>query len=188
METDHHKQPAGVFTSILSGWRKLRTRPVLSTVFDVCAIIVLMVAIHAWQTRDLPEGEPAPARGLFTLDGQSIESPIAMGEVGVVYFFAPWCNVCRASMGNLNDLVSEGKVAWASAIALDFSSTSEVQQFVDDLGITMPVFLGAAQEIDNWNIRGYPTYFVINESGQIDSSSVGYSTEAGLRFRVWWAE
>ena len=166
----------------------MRARPVLATLFDILLLIGVMVAIHAWQTRDLPVSEPAPARPLFTLDGESLELPVEEGQVGVVYFFAPWCHVCRASMGNLDELLADGQVAWASAIALDYENTAQVQQFVDDLGIAMPVFLGAGPEIVNWKIRGYPTYFVIDANGRIDSSSVGYSTGLGLRFRVWWAE
>ena len=171
-----------------TSWRKFRSRPVLSTIFDVALIIGLMFSIHAWQTRELPVNEPAPARPLLTLAGDSIQSPIQHGEVGVVYFFAPWCHVCRASMDNLDQLLADENVAWASAIALDYSSTAAVQQFVDELGISMPVLMGQGQEARDWKIRGFPTYFVIDSKGQINSSSVGYSTSLGLRFRIWWAD
>lgn len=152
-------------------------------------MVGLMVAIHAWQTRGLPIEEPAPVRPLFTLDGAGPQIPVVPGEVGVVYFFAPWCHVCRASMGNLDELLANGKVDWASAIALDFENTTQVQQFVDEVGIdAMPVFLGGGEEVANWKIRAYPTYFVLDSNGRIESSSVGYSTSLGLRFRTWWAE
>lgn len=176
-----------VIEQLRAGWRRLRARPVLATVLDVLVLVGIMFAIHAWQTRNLPVDKPAPVRPLMTLADGTIRSPMNTGEVGVVYFFAPWCHVCRASMGNLDDLLADGKVAWASAIALDYENTAAVDDFVDDVGITMPVFLGGMQEIAFWKIRAYPTYFVINANGKIVSSSVGYSTKAGLRFRVWWA-
>lgn len=171
-----------------SGWRSFRARPVLSTAFDVLILIAVMVAVHAWQTRGLPVAETAPARPLLTLDGDLAQSSVQPGAVGVVYFFAPWCHVCRASMGNLDELLEDGSVAWASAIALDYENAAAVEQFVDDVGITMPVLLGQGQEIRDWGIRGYPTYFVIDSTGRINSRSVGYSTALGLRFRIWWAD
>ena len=151
-----------MYRRIKRAWVQLRTSPVLATLFDILLLAAVMFAIHAWQTRDLPVSEPAPARPLFTLDGETLKMPVEEGSVGVVYFFAPWCHVCRASMGNLEDLLEGGQVDWSSAIALDYENTAQVQQFVDQLGITMPVFLGAGPEIANWKIRGYPTYFVIN--------------------------
>jgi len=169
-------------------WQEFRSRPVLSTLFDAIVLVGVMVAIHAWQTRDLPLAEPAPARPLLTLEGVAAQSPIHEGEVGVVYFFAPWCHVCRASMGNLDDLVADGNVAWASAIALDYEDTRSVENFVEEVGISFPVLMGQGQEVIDWGIRGYPTYFVIGSNGQIASRSVGYSTSLGLRFRLWWAD
>lgn len=177
-----------MYEKLRAGWLGLRARPVPALVFDVFVIAGIMFAIHAWQTRDLPLDEPAPARILQSLDGTSAQSPVEPGAVGVVYFFAPWCRICRASMGNLDELVADGTVAWASAVALDYESTQAVEQFVDDVGISMPVLLGQGQEVSDWAIRAFPTYFVIDSDGRIVSSSVGYSTGLGLRFRVWWAE
>ena len=45
---------------------------------------------------------------------------VSEGEAGIVYFFAPWCFYCRTSIGNLDDLVADGNVAWATAVALDY--------------------------------------------------------------------
>jgi thioredoxin-related protein len=36
-----------------------------------------------------------------------------------------------------------------------------------------------------WQIRGFPTYFVIDGDGKIVSRSVGYSTKIGLQIRAW---
>lgn len=169
------------------GWLGLRARPALALLFDVFVVVGIMFTIHTWQTRHMPLDEPAPARFLLSLDGSSAQSPVEPGAVGVVYFFAPWCNVCRASMGNLDELLADGTVDWASAVALDYENTRSVKEFVDEVGISMPVLLGQGQEVTDWSIQAFPTYFVIDSNGQIASRSVGYSTGLGLRFRVWWA-
>lgn len=172
---------------VFAGWRRLRARPALGLLVDVLAIAAVMLAIHAWQTRDLPDVQPFPARPLISLDGSSVQSPVESGEVGVVYFFAPWCNVCRSSIGNLDQLVADGKVSWASAVALDYADRAAVAEFVSHTGISLPVLLGDRQDASDWAIKAFPTYFVIDPEGRIAGRSVGYSTELGLRFRIWSA-
>jgi len=45
--------------------------------------------------------------------------------------------------------------------------------------------LGSPQTSSDWQIRGFPTYFVIDGDGKIVSRSVGYSTKIGLQIRTW---
>ena len=107
------------------------------------------------------------------------------GEVGVVYFFAPWCFYCRHSIDNLDRLVADGKLAWARVVALEYGDLDEVREFINETGVQLPVLLGSTQTTSDWQIRAFPTYFVIDPEGQITSRSVGYSTSLGLEARVW---
>lgn len=146
-------------------------------------IIGVFLAIHAWQTRDLPIDEPAPRTVLSLLDKPGNQSAVSEGEAGIVYFFAPWCFYCRTSIDNLDDLVRKGKLAWATAVALDYGDIDEVREFVDETGIGMPVLLGNAGTASDWSVKAFPTYYVIDADGRISSRSVGYSTSLGMRFR-----
>ena len=105
-----------------------------------------------------------------------------------MYFFAPWCFYCRTSIGNLQDLVTDGRVRWGTAVALDYGGIAEVQAFIDETGVTLPVLMGTGQTAADWKIRGFPTYYVIDAQGEIHSRSVGYSTLAGMWFRNWLAQ
>jgi thiol-disulfide isomerase/thioredoxin len=153
----------------------------------VAVLIAVMLAVHAWQTRDLPFNEPAPATVLALLGGGEQASATTPGEAGVVYFFAPWCGVCRHSIDNLDALRADGTVAWATAVALDYGQVAEVREFVEETGIDLPVLLGDADTARDWSIRAFPTYFVIDSDGRITSRSVGYSTALGMRWRAWRA-
>lgn len=174
--------------NILKRWRKLRARKGVGLAIDVALLLALMLAIHAWQARGLPISEAAPQATMARLGGGTGQATPGTGEVGVVYFFAPWCNVCRSSIGSLDALVEGGSIAWARAIALDYEDQASVEQFVHETGISFPVLLGGQQQVNYWGIRAFPTYFVIDGDGRIASRSVGYSTSLGLRFRAWMAE
>jgi thiol-disulfide isomerase/thioredoxin len=168
-------------------WQRLRARFWASLVFDVLLIAAAFYAVHAWQTRDLPIDRPAPATVLSLLDGGAAQSAIREGEAGIVYFFAPWCRVCRASIDNLDDLVADGRIAWATTVALDYADAAEVRAFIERTGVTLPVLMGDAETAADWSIRGFPTYYVIDAEGRIHSRSVGYSTWVGMWFRAWRA-
>ena len=170
-----------------SAWRRLRERSWLSLAFDAAVLIAVFAGVHAWQTRDLPVDETAPITELAVLDAGGSRSAIVPGQPGIVYFFAPWCRVCRASIDNLDDLVDGGQVAWGTVVALDYADADEVREFIERSGVRLPVLMGDRQTATDWSVRAFPTYYVIDASGRIDSRSVGYSTWLGMRARAWMA-
>ena len=166
----------------------LRSRYWLSMGFDVLVILAAFWLIHAWNTRDLPRDEPAPGLQLAQLDAITPVQGIPGGDVGVVYFFAPWCFYCRNSIDNLDGLVRNGDIAWARAVALDYGDLDELRTFVAETSLKQPVLLGNGQTAVDWNIRAFPTYFVVDANGRISSRSVGYSTRLGLWARAQLAQ
>lgn len=169
---------------VAAAWRTLRRNKWLSLLLDVVLIVAVLLAVHAWQTRNLPVDEPAPETLLALLDGSGVASAREEGAAGVVYFFAPWCFYCKSSISNLDELVADGRITWGRAVALDYESPSAVQEFVDETGISLPVLMGTAQTASDWSIRGFPTYYVIDAQGNISSRSVGYSTWLGMWVRA----
>jgi len=170
-----------------NAWKRLRERRLLALLFDVAVILLIFAAVHAWQTRDLPVDEPAPLTTLVELESGNVRSAVVTGEVGIVYFFAPWCRVCRVSIGNLDSLVADGRVAWGSVVALDYSDAAEVSDFLVRTGVSLPVLMGTPQTAVDWSVTVFPTYYVIDASGRIHSRSVGYSTWLGMWSRNWMA-
>jgi len=169
---------------LLMHWYRLRQRFWVSLGVDVLLILGVFWVIHTWQTRDLPEQTPISDSVLVSLDNSGMQPLISPGKSGVIYFFAPWCVICESSIGNLDDLLENGTVEWATAVALDYQTVEEVRVFKSETGIDMPIVLGTRETALEWSIKAFPTYFVIDENGKIQSQSVGYSTWLGLRLRV----
>jgi peroxiredoxin len=169
---------------LATAWKRFRSHFWLSLTFDALLIVAVFLAIHSWQTRDLPDDEPAPRTVLKLLDGDGLRAATERGATGVVYFFAPWCFYCKTSIDNLDDLVADGRIAWATTIALDYADDGEVRAFVEETGITLPVLMGDAGTAADWSVRAFPTYYVIDPEGRISSRSVGYSTLLGMLART----
>lgn len=170
---------------IKSAWKTLRGNYWASLAVDVVLLVTVFMLVSMWQTRDLPDDDHTPPLELMWLDDRQADSIMVPGEVGVIYFFAPWCFYCKHSIDNLDKLVVSGKLAWARTVALEYGSLDEVREFLNETDVNLPVLLGGPKTTNDWNIRAFPTYFVIDEEGQIASRSVGYSTKIGLQTRVW---
>lgn len=176
-----------MIVAIKQRWKKLRANFWLSLLFDATLILAFFLAVHAWQTRDLPVDEPAPLTVLEWLDGSGAGTAVVAGKPGIIYFFAPWCFYCRTSIGNLDELVADGTVAWGTVVALDYGDEGEVRDFIERTGVKLPVLMGSAQTAADWSVKAFPTYYVIDAQGRISSRSVGYSTGLGMRLRHWMA-
>lgn len=177
-----------MINKLKSAWKVLRGNFWGSLAVDAALLILVFVLISLWQTRNLPDDEHTPSLQLGWLDDRKAESVMVPGQVGVVYFFAPWCFYCRKSIDNLDELVASGNLAWARVVALEYESLDEVREFINETGVSLPVLLGSPQTTKDWQIRGFPTYFVIDGDGKIASRSVGYSTKIGLQVRAWLNE
>jgi thiol-disulfide isomerase/thioredoxin len=181
-------QPRVGSQSATSWWRRWRRHYWASLAGDVALLLGVMWAIHAWQTRDLPADLPAASFAAETelpaLGGNRRLSVIGAEGRGVVYFFAPWCGWCRSSIGNVDGLLADGSIDWARAVALSYSSETEVAEFAARTGIGLPVLLGTDRTARDWSIKAFPTYFVIDADGTVLSRSVGYSTWLGLKLRT----
>jgi len=161
-----------------------------SFLLNAALVIVVFLAASAFQSRNMlaADGEPAPALQGMTLEGRPYNLAEMNGRPALVYFFAPWCFYCRHSIDNLDDLVASGQLAWARVVALEYENLDEVREFIQETDVQLPVLLGSPQTTTDWQIRGFPTYFVIDGDGKIVSRSVGYSTKIGLQIRAWLHE
>ena len=107
----------------------------------------------------------------------------AQGKPLILYFFAPWCQVCHASISNLQSIYEKNENLDVIAIALDFTDQEEVEKFTQRHQLTFPIALGNSALREQLQVHGYPSYYVLNEQNIITSKSIGYSTELGIYLR-----
>lgn len=158
---------------------------------DVLLILVAVIAISYWQNRNLiADGTIAPELiGATDLSGTNQDALLASikGKKALVYFFAPWCTVCKFSASNLTTVQNWlGSNTAVLAVALDYESVKDVEAFVADNKLDRDkVFLGNEQIAKAYRVDAYPTYYVLNKNGAIASKSVGYASLPGMLRRLW---
>ncbi len=149
-------------------------------------ILLALLLFSLWLSRDmLSRGEYAPSEHLPLLTDPSLQVSLSWPaeQKTLVYFFAPWCSVCRVSMPSLN-LLPDDQLR-VLAIALDWQTEAEVREFVTRSGYTGDVILGNSDVAQRWQIDAYPSYYVIAADGRILHRDRGLSTPPGLWLRTF---
>lgn len=150
---------------------------------DTILAALVVFAIVYWQTKDMLTTDGSvhvPQQYLVSLD-QEVLPLLAEDKPNLVYFFAPWCTICALSIGNLAYLDAD-KIN-VVVIALDYASEEEVRQFVTDHKVSAKVLMGHEALKSQFQIQGYPSYYLLNEQHMITSRAFGYSTAIGLKLR-----
>ena len=151
---------------------------------DGLVMLVVIVGVRAYQQRDLPSVVPPGVAGP-ALDGTQISLADYRGKPVLLHFWATWCGVCRAEQGTIDALAQTQPVL---SIASRSGRASQVKQYADEHAIKARVLVDESNTLaQSFNITSYPTTFVLDANGVIRFSEVGYTTELGLRARMWLA-
>jgi thiol-disulfide isomerase/thioredoxin len=151
---------------------------------DIFIGVVIIAGFMAYQNRNLLEDDGSiqiATQNFIRLNGD-IYSLEPSNKKTLLYFFAPWCTVCKMSIGNLD--VVDTEEFNVVRVALDYQSVEEIQAFVKDAGVQGAVLLGGEAHKKRFNISGYPTYYILNENLQVIKHNMGYSTSLGLILRT----
>lgn len=168
---------------ILSRFKRPTSAQLRRLAIEAAVFLALVAAIGAWQGRNLlGSGGPAPQLALRDLRGSEVRLDQFRGRKVLLYFWAPWCGVCKLQTPTVNGLADEETAVLA--VALSYESVADVQRYASDNGLTMPVLLGTEQTARDFNVSVYPTIYVIDEEGRIEHAVVGYATGLGLRLRL----
>ncbi len=161
-------------------------RPGRRTLIEIAVIIAVFIALSLWLSRHMLQREaPAPELNLPMLHNNSmaqLQWP-SEAERTLVYFFAPWCSVCRVSMPGLNLLTDDERLR-VVAIALSWEEKTAVEDFIRDTGFRGEVLLGTPETQRQYQVSGYPSYYVIDRNGRILHADRGLSTPPGLWLRT----
>jgi peroxiredoxin/Cu/Ag efflux protein CusF len=119
---------------------------------------------------------PAPDFTLLTLSGAPIRLSDLRGKVVLLNFWVTWCGSCRAEMPTLDALYRRYKDRGLEVLAvnLDAATTSKVQAFVGELGVTFRVGLDPSSSIARtYRVAGLPTTYLIDRAGNVVVQEIG---------------
>jgi thiol:disulfide interchange protein len=178
-------QPTPSFVQRLWAW----LHPHLGT---IATVLVVFTGVHLWQTRDIPTG-PAPELA-FTLlqpDGTSSSTTLNEwraqfpGQPIAIHVWAEWCPICKIEEHNVHRLVTDHPVM---TIAMQSGTASSVAQVMKKRQLPWTTAVDSDGMLANaMGVQSVPAFLVVDAQGQMRGASVGYTSEIGMRWRLWLA-
>lgn len=170
-----------------SRWVRLRSH--LGTVVLMLAVFF---GVQAWQTRGVAQG-PLPDLS-FTLierDGSRQTTTLAAwrerhaGQPVALYLWAEWCPICKVQQPNVTDLAADVPLL---SIAMQSGPADAVARVLAQRQLPWSTAVDPRGELSRaLGFGSVPAFVVIDASGQLRLPTVGYTSEMGMRWRLWWA-
>ena len=161
------------------------------------ALTLLLIAavvwgVNAWQTRHIPAGAApgfsaplagAPAGTLIALDEWRARHP---GRAVALHFWADWCPICRLEEGSVSSVQQDWPVL---AVAMRSGTEQHVADVLQQRGLPWLSVTDAHGSLTaRYGLKAVPAFIVLDARGDIRYAAVGYTTQAGMRLRLWLAQ
>jgi peroxiredoxin len=151
---------------------------------NLALVLAVFAGVQWWKGRPLASGE-APTLTGRTLDGHDLDLAALRGEPVLVHFWATWCPLCRLGNGAIDAIARGHRVV---TVALQSGGAADVRGFLAEEGLSFPVVPDEDGQLSRqWGVQGVPATFILDAHGHIAFSTMGLSTEPGLRARLWAA-
>jgi len=161
-------------------WSKCDARFMKKISFYLLMIIVIFTG-QFLMNHGLKTGQP-PIIKQKAISGEDIMQKVSKGPA-IIYFWAEWCGVCNMMKQAMSNVSQDYPVI---TIAVKSGTKEKVQNYLHDQSLNWDVVNDPSGDIaEQYQARGVPSIFFLDNSGEIVLTTSGYTSEIGLRLRLW---
>ena len=119
------------------------------------------------------------------MTGGNAMQRIAKGPA-ILYFWAEWCGICRGMQGAVNAVLLDYP---GLTVAIRSGDEAKLNAYLHSKDLQWPVVNDNDGSIgQRYGIKAVPAVFFINANGQIVFTTAGFTSEWGMRLRLWLAD
>ncbi len=149
-----------------------------SFAFSIAPVIMLSFSLCLSPAlgKELGKAPGFSLKDIEKLQASAVALSSFEGRFVLLNIFTTTCDICRAEFPNLiavNEKYSEREDVQVVGIAID-PMVEVVQSLVRAAGINYTVLMGELETLVSWDIKAFPTSFLINQQGQILQRYVGF--------------
>ena len=132
----------------------------------------------------LEEGEEAPLFKLVDMNGDSLSLSEFKGKKVMLNFSVINCGFCQMTLKhiNRNNFELSDEITWLYINPEDDKERLDV--YTKKLPIPFPVLINAKEIGERYGVNGYPTFFLINEEGVIETVQPGYFPDFIDKYKI----
>jgi peroxiredoxin len=119
----------------------------------------------------------APDWTFSTTEGETIRLSELKGKVVLLDFYYKGCFPCMLAIPELQKLHEQFKDSGLMVIGMNpIDSAEEIAEFKKKRSVTYPSIIATKELAEEYNVSGYPTFYLIDKAGKIIFRQSGYES------------
>lgn len=157
----------------------------MKLVLEILFVVLFIWGVKTYLQRNLLDGTPPTLSGTF-VTGQQLAPETLKGKPYLLHFWASWCGVCSLEQSSIDAISKDYTVI---SVAMQSGDAELINEHMNENNLHFPVIVDEDGELaKKYGVFAVPVTYVINSEGDIAFAESGYTTEWGLRVRLWLAK
>ncbi|MDH5182594.1 MAG: protein disulfide oxidoreductase [Gammaproteobacteria bacterium] len=149
---------------------------------SIALFMLIFLLIRTYQLNDYATG-PAPAFSATSIEGNIVNQSLLDNRPVLIYFWATWCPICKYHKQTIEDLSQDYRVITVASWSEDIN---EVRNYFSDTELRkMTLYDPDGVLAKRYGISAVPSFFILDEKGDIRFIERGFTSSMGLRLRLF---
>lgn len=165
-------------------WQGIMKKRSVRISLQILFFVVLYLGLRAYKQWDMVTG-PAPQIMAISLQQKAINLHDSQKPT-LIHFWATWCPICKFEQDSIEALSKDYNVI---TVAMQSGSDQDVRDYLRENKLSFQVINDTKNDIvSRYGVFAVPASFVVDANNDIVAREAGYTTELGLRLRLWLAD
>ncbi|MDG6773711.1 protein disulfide oxidoreductase [Thiomicrorhabdus sp. ZW0627] len=150
----------------------------------VVIFVLVYLSIRPFMQGEVVEGS-VPALQMQTITGETIDLK-SIDRPTLIHIWATWCPICGVTKGGIESISDDYPVI---NIATQSGDDEQLLSYAKQNDMKPQIIVNDldGQILKHFGAKAVPADFIVDSNGEIQFVEVGFTTELGLRLRLWWA-